>query len=43
VASGLGLVGQGLRTLQTGYVRQYLLSMLVGVVVIIAFLLTRIF
>ncbi len=41
VAGGLGGLGQGLRTLQTGYVRQYLLSMLVGVVVIIAFLLTR--
>ena len=41
VAAGLGALGDGLRTVQTGYVRQYLLSMLVGVVVIVAFLLTR--
>ncbi|MGI8915513.1 MAG: hypothetical protein ACR2JY_17305, partial [Chloroflexota bacterium] len=41
VAAGLDAIGGGLRTLQTGYVRQYMLSMLVGAVVIIAFLLTR--
>jgi NADH-quinone oxidoreductase subunit L len=41
VAVALGGIGQGLRTIQTGYVRQYLLSMLVGAVVIIAFLLIR--
>ena len=41
VAAGLDAIGAGLRTLQTGYVRQYMLSMLVGAVVIVAFLLTR--
>ncbi|MCL4545562.1 MAG: NADH-quinone oxidoreductase subunit L [Chloroflexi bacterium] len=41
VAMLLGGVGQGLRSIQTGYVRQYLLSMLVGVVIIVAFLLIR--
>ncbi|HEY8743693.1 MAG TPA: NADH-quinone oxidoreductase subunit L [Chloroflexota bacterium] len=41
VAAGLEAIGAGLRTLQTGYVRQYMLSMLVGAVVIVGFLLTR--
>jgi NADH-quinone oxidoreductase subunit L len=41
VAAGLDAIGAGLRTLQTGYVRQYMLSMLIGAVVIVAFLLTR--
>ncbi len=41
VGSAIGTVGEGLRSLQTGFVRQYMLSMLVGVVVIVAFLLAR--
>jgi NADH-quinone oxidoreductase subunit L len=41
LAQGLGLVGEGLRRLQTGLVRNYALAMLVGVVAVVGYFVIR--
>jgi NADH-quinone oxidoreductase subunit L len=41
IATGMGRLAERLRTIQTGYVRNYALSIFIGVIVIIGYLLLR--
>mgnify|MGYP006883441288 CR=1 FL=1 len=43
VATGVRQLGQGLRVLQPGFVRQYALGLIGGVVVVVAALIARLF